>query len=204
GEGRKSTMASSIGCTPRLRRAAPASTGTSRFEMVPLRMAATISGPLIGLSSRYFWSSSSSNSATASTSCLWYSSTWSRIASGTGVEGRHRAVEDAQASLDLDRKVYVSGCVDNIDPVAAPVRHGGRRGDRDPPLLLLDHPVHRRRAVVHLAHLVDPARIEEDALGRGRLPGINVSHDADVPNLVERITPSHFCLCHVSPNTGND
>src|SRR5256886_13606847 len=86
-------------------------------------------------------------------------------------------------------------CVDNVDPVAAPVGDRGRRGDRDPPLLLLDHPVHGGGAVVHLAHLVDPARIEEGAFGRGCLPGIDVGHDADVPYLVERISPSHFCFC---------
>src|ERR1700730_518234 len=116
---------------------------------------------------------------------------------GDGVENGHRAVQDAQAPLDLDRKVYVPGCVDDVDPVAAPVGDGGRRGDRDPPLLLLDHPVHGGGAVVHLSHLVDSAGIEEDALGRGRLPGIDVGHDADVPNLVQRVCASHFCcFCH--------
>jgi hypothetical protein len=28
---------------------------------------------------------------------------------------------------------------------------------------------------------VRPSRIKQDALGRGGLPGIDVSHDADVP-----------------------
>src|ERR1700694_4421634 len=48
---------------------------------------------------------------------------------GDGVENGDRAVEDAQAPLDLDGEVYVPGCVDDVDPVAAPVRPGGRRGD---------------------------------------------------------------------------
>jgi len=118
-----------------------------------------------------------------------------RLDPGDGVEDRDRAVEDAQAALDFDSKVYVPGCVDNIDPVAAPVRHRGRRGDGDAALLFLHHPVHRGGAVVDLTHLVDPARIEEDAFGRGRLPGIDVGHDADVPNLVQRVSASHFCFC---------
>src|SRR6266852_585607 len=118
-----------------------------------------------------------------------------RLHAGDGVENGHRAVQDAEAPLDLDGKVYVPGCVDDVDPVAAPVRHGGSRRDRDAALLLLDHPVHGGGAVVHLTHLVDPARIEEDAFGRGRLPGIDVGHDADVPNLVQRVSASHFCFC---------
>jgi hypothetical protein len=34
---------------------------------------------------------------------------------------------------------------------------------------------------VDFANLVRNTRIEEDPLGGGRLPGINVRHDADVP-----------------------
>src|SRR6185369_4001076 len=36
-------------------------------------------------------------------------------------------------------------------------------------------------AVMHFANLVIDAGVEQDALGRGRLPGVNVSRDADVP-----------------------
>ncbi len=56
----------------------------------------------------------------------------------------------------------------------------GRRGDRDPALPLLLHPVHGGGAVVHLAHAMDPARVEEDPLGQGGLAGIDVGHDPDV------------------------
>jgi hypothetical protein len=34
---------------------------------------------------------------------------------------------------------------------------------------------------VHLADTVRDARIEEDALGRRRLTGVNVRHNPDVP-----------------------
>ena len=63
-------------------------------------------------------------------------------------------------------------------------RRGGR--DRDAALLLLLHPVHRRGAFVHLADFVALARVVEDALGHGRLPGIDVGHDADVTVVIER------------------
>ena len=54
-----------------------------------------------------------------------------------------------------------------------------RRGDGDAALLLLLHPVHRR-AVVDFADLMRLAGVVEDALGRRRLTGVDVGHDADV------------------------
>jgi hypothetical protein len=68
----------------------------------------------------------------------------------------------------------------------APLR--GRRGrrDRDAALLLLRHPVHRGGTLVDLAHLVGAARVVEDALRRRGLARIDVGHDPDVPDTVER------------------
>src|SRR5205814_452566 len=66
-----------------------------------------------------------------------------------------------------------------------PLGGGGGRGDGDPPLPLLLHPVHGRRAVVDLTDLVAPARVEQDALSRRRLPRVDVGHDPDVAGLGE-------------------
>ena len=79
---------------------------------------------------------------------------------------------------------------------AVPVPEAGRRGgrDRDAALLLLLHPVHRGGALVHLTDLVVLAGVVEDALGRRRLPGIDVGHDADVPIAIERGLPGHDVL----------
>ena len=80
------------------------------------------------------------------------------------------------------------GRVDDVDAVLGEVvlhplpEAGGRRGgDRDAALLLLLHVVHDGRAVVHFADLVRYARVEKDALGRRRLPRVDVRRDADVP-----------------------
>ena len=73
------------------------------------------------------------------------------------------------------------------------VQKAGRRGrrDRDAALLLLLHPVHRGGAFMHLADLVRLAGVVQDALGRSRLTGIDVGHDADIPIVIERSVSRH-------------
>jgi hypothetical protein len=81
----------------------------------------------------------------------------------------------------------VAGGVDDVDAVfvegqvhALPEAGGGSRGDRDAALLLLLHPVHRGGAVVHFTDLVVHTGVEQDALGRRGLAGVDVRRDADV------------------------
>ena len=112
---------------------------------------------------------------------------------GHRVEHRDGAVEHAQRPLDLDREVHVAGGVDDVDAVIAPEGGGGGRGDRDAPLLLLLHPVHDGSALVNLTHLVGAAGVEQDALGRRRLTGVDVRHDPDVPGLIEGYFAWHGC-----------
>ncbi len=81
-----------------------------------------------------------------------------------------------------------------LDPLPGPAggvpgAGDGGGGDRDAALALLLHPVGDRGALVHLAHLVDGAGIEEDALGRGGLAGVDVRGDADVARPLERKRP---------------
>jgi hypothetical protein len=106
-----------------------------------------------------------------------------RLDAFLAVEDGDGAVKDTQGALDLDGEVHVSGRVDDVDLVVVP--EGRRRGrrDRDAALLLLLHPVHRGCTVVNLTDLVRDACVEQDPLGRRRLAGIDVSHDADVADL---------------------
>ena len=114
-----------------------------------------------------------------------------RLDAGDRVEQRDRAVEHAQRALDLDGEVDVAGRVDDVDPVAFPLGGGGCGGDRDAALLLLLHPVHHGRALVHLADLVRAAGVVEDALGRRRLTGVDVRHDPDVAGVFECVLAWH-------------
>src|SRR5262249_38709419 len=106
-----------------------------------------------------------------------------RLDAGDRIEDRYSAVEDAQRAFDLRREVDVARRIDDVDAVIPPETGRGRRRDGDAALLLLLHPVHDRRALMDLTNLVGDARIEEDALGRRRLAGIDVRHDADVARL---------------------
>ena len=106
-----------------------------------------------------------------------------RLHAAHRAEERDGAVQDAQAALDLDREVDVSGGVDEGDVVAFPLEGRGGGLDGDAALALLYHEVHGGLAVVDLAELVGLAGVEEDALGHGGLAGIDVRHDADVADL---------------------
>ena len=114
-----------------------------------------------------------------------------RLYAGHGVEQRDCTIEHAQRALDLDGEVDVARRVDDVDPMVGPLAGGRGRRDRDAALLLLLHPVHRRGALVDLAHLVGAAGVVEDALGRRRLARIDVGHDPDVPGLLERELARH-------------
>ena len=86
------------------------------------------------------------------------------------------------------------GRIDDVDPMIPPVAGSCRRGNRDPALLLLFHPVHDRRAVMHLSHAIRDTRIVEYPLGRRGLAGIDVGHDADIPDLFQWYCASHLPL----------
>ncbi len=107
------------------------------------------------------------------------------------VEQSDEAVEDPQRALDLDREVHVARRIDDVDARVAPGARGGGRRDRDAALLLLDHPVHGRSTLVHLAHLVRAPGVKQNALGRGRLARVDVSRDPDVSGPLQRILSCH-------------
>ena len=70
--------------------------------------------------------------------------------------------------------------------MTSPMARGGCRGNGDTTLFFLDHPVHRSRTFMYLTHLAHTARVEQDALGRRSLAGVDVSHDAYVSCVLQR------------------
>ncbi len=106
-----------------------------------------------------------------------------RLDAPDGAEKGDGAVQHAQAALDFHREVHVPGRVDDVHLRVAPDDGRGGRGDGDAALLLLRHPVHHGRALVHLTDLVGLAGVVQDALGGRRLAGVDVRHDADVARI---------------------
>ncbi len=112
-----------------------------------------------------------------------------RLHAGHRVEHGHRAIQHAQRPLHFHGEIHVARRINNIDAVlhSEPAPGGRRRGggDGDAALALLLHPVHGGGAFVHFADLVGHTRIEQDALGAGGFPRIDVRHDPDVPDVLE-------------------
>src|SRR5258707_14481163 len=123
-----------------------------------------------------------------------------RLHAGDRVENADGAVENAQGALDLHREIHVAGRINNVDAVlfvvAGPTGGGGGAGDRNAALALLLHPVHGGRAFVHRTNLVGDTRIEQDALGRRGLSGVDVRHNPDIAGVFEFKYSAH------SPLTG--
>ena len=108
-----------------------------------------------------------------------------RLHAGHAVEDGYGTVQDAQRPLHLDGEVDVAGRVDQVDGVVTPHARGGGRGDRDAPLLLLLHPVHRGCALVDLTDLVVDAGVEQDPLGGRGFARVDMRHDPDVADTGE-------------------
>ena len=114
-----------------------------------------------------------------------------RLHSRNGIEQRHRAIQHAKRALHFGREVHVTRSVDNVDAIVAPHTCCGRGRNGDAALLLLLHVVHGRGALMHFADAVRDARVEQDALCRCRLSGVDVRHDSDVPATIQRYGACH-------------
>jgi hypothetical protein len=116
---------------------------------------------------------------------LWLHTTYRAIHHTSAIQHAHR-------TLNFDREVNVPRRIDDVETMlwvgvvhAFPETGRCSGSDGDTALLLLLHPVHRGRTIVHLTDLVAHTRIEQDALGSGCLTCINVRTDADVAIAVD-------------------
>jgi len=69
-------------------------------------------------------------------------------------ENGDHPVQNPQATLDFYREINMTGSIDDVDAVISPQASCGGRSNRNPPLLLLLHPIHHRCSFMHLSHLV--------------------------------------------------
>ena len=119
-----------------------------------------------------------------------------RLNTADSAECSDRTVEHTERTLHLDSEVNVSRGVDQVDfiffVIIVPERSGSRGCDSDTTLLLLFHPVHCSRAVMHLADTVGLACIKKDAFGSCGFSGIDVSHDTDIAGKSKIVVFCHF------------
>ena len=109
-------------------------------------------------------------------------------------EDGNASIQNAQASLYFSRKVNVARCVNDVYAVILPEAGGCSGSYRDSALLFLLHPVHGRRAFMHLTQLVSTACVKQDPLRRCRLSGIDMGHYSDISGFLQRILPRHIEL----------
>ena len=121
-----------------------------------------------------------------------------RLNAGNAIETGNRAIEHTQRTLNFNGEVNMAWRINDIDPVLGTlavigIPETGRRsrGNGNTPLLLLLHPVHRRRAIMHFADFIGLAGIIQDTFRSGRLAGINMGHDADIAVIFERMAACH-------------
>ncbi len=76
-----------------------------------------------------------------------------------GGENDDHTVENSQGPLDLDGKIDVPRCVNNMNIMTPPHAGRYRRGNGNPPLLLQLHPVHHRITVMDLSHAMSPPSV---------------------------------------------
>ena len=78
------------------------------------------------------------------------------------------------------------------DLVVFPETGGCRRSYGDSTLLLLRHPIHNSCPLIDFPYLVSNTCIKKNALRSGSLPSIDMRHDTDVSDSVDRITSRQF------------
>ena len=115
-----------------------------------------------------------------------------RLNTSLGIENRHRAIENTQRTLNFSGEVNVPRCIDDVDLAVLPVAGCSCRCNGNSTLTLLVHPVHLRSTIMGLADLVDFSSVVQDTLRCGCLAGINVGHDTNVANLVDRKFSRHI------------
>ena len=80
--------------------------------------------------------------------------------------------------------------IDDIDLMVVPKTGRSRGCNGYPAVLFLLHPIHSRFTVINFADTMAFACVVEDPFSCSRLPGVNVSNDANVSHLVQVHTRS--------------
>ena len=87
-------------------------------------------------------------------------------------------IKHLERTINLNGEVHVPRSINDVKLMVVPETGGGRRLNRDPPLLFLLHEIRGGGTIVHLPDLVDLPRELENALRGSRLSRIDVRKNA--------------------------
>ena len=104
-----------------------------------------------------------------------------RLHSTDRIKHAHSTIKNPQRSFHFCGEIHMARRINNIDLMVLPETSCRRRGNGDPPLLLLLHPVHGGITIVHFANLVAFARVIENALSRCGFTRIDMCDDPNIP-----------------------
>ena len=114
-----------------------------------------------------------------------------RLNASNAIKTSNRTVKHAERTFNFNREVNMARGVDDVDAVIVPETSSSRRRDRNPALLLLLHPIHRRCAIMHFANFIRFTGIKQDAFSRCGFTRIDVRHDADIAIHAEVMAACH-------------
>jgi hypothetical protein len=96
------------------------------------------------------------------------------------IEHHHTAVQHPQAALHFGGEIDMSRRIDDVNAMVPPEGSDRRRGYRDASLTFLFHPIGDGSAIIDRSDPVGFSCIEQDPLGSGSLPGVNVGNNPNI------------------------
>src|SRR5512136_1198734 len=86
-----------------------------------------------------------------------------------GIQDHYSAIENSQASLNLCGKIHVSGSINNINPVGAPMRSSSRSFNSYTSFALELHKIHDRGAFIDISYFIGAPGIVQETFGSSSL-----------------------------------
>jgi hypothetical protein len=98
------------------------------------------------------------------------------------IDNKQHAIHHFHDSLDFAPKIRVPGGINDVDPIAAPLKSCVLRANRDPFLTLEIHRIHH--ALFNLLIGAKRARLAQQLIDQRCLAVIDVRYDGDITNLI--------------------
>ena len=105
-----------------------------------------------------------------------------RLRSVVRIDHQKHAVDHLHDSLDFAAEIGVARRIDDVDPIAVPLKSGVLRADGDPFLALEIHRIHH--ALLDLLIGAKGPRLAQQLIDQRRLAVIDVRNDGDITDFI--------------------